>query len=170
MTRFREPSRSGDPSKESLERFLSEISRLLTYAHTIRIGEVERLEGEYAQLAARSALNQDLFTRERVERTLQLLRESALYGLLRDAFQRFVELVEPIPEVRHVVALNGRSPDIFTFIVKRDEQVCKLVFRAEDQIMDEFPKLEVEFHIKYMEGRPLDHFIHPLPDLIFSRS
>ena len=85
-------------------------------------------------------------------------------------FRRFVTLVQPIKQVTHVVVSEGSTPAIFTYIKKRDEAVCKRIFEAEFQVADEFSQLEAEFHIIYLNGHPLQHFINPLPALVFSRS
>ncbi len=50
------------------------------------------------------------------------------------AFRRFVDLVKPIPQVRHVVAYDDHGGDFFTFIERRDEDVCKAVFHTEYQL------------------------------------
>ncbi|HWO73498.1 MAG TPA: hypothetical protein VNN21_08065 [Dehalococcoidia bacterium] len=87
---------------------------------------------------------------------------------LKQAFQRFVELVKPIPQVKHVVGFE-QGQDIYTYIESRDEDVMKKVFRAEDKVFDEFPETLIEFHVVYLEGRPLEDFVRPLPKLVFSR-
>lgn len=86
------------------------------------------------------------------------------------AFLRFVELVGPVPQVHHVVAFDDHDGDFFTFIKRRDEAVCKTIFHHQYQVMREFPDLGADFHVVYMEGRPLEQFISPLPGLVFSRS
>lgn len=73
---------------------------------------------------------------EDVERALQVL-----HAVLRKAFNRFVELVQPIPQVRHMVAFDDGSPDVCTFIEKRDVAVCMSIFEAEYRFIDEFPKI-----------------------------
>jgi hypothetical protein len=88
---------------------------------------------------------------------------------LKHAFKRFVELVKPIDDVRHVVAFDGDTPEVFTYITKLDEDVMFQVFHAEYQIMADFSEIPVDFHVRYLEGKPLESFIRPLPALVFSR-
>jgi hypothetical protein len=88
---------------------------------------------------------------------------------LKHAFKRFVELVKPIDDVRHVVATDYEEPDIYTFITRRDEAVMFDVFQAEYRIMEEFPDLPVDFHVRYLEGKKPEDFMKPLPALAYSR-
>ena len=85
------------------------------------------------------------------------------------AFREFVKLVEPIDDVRHVVAFADGAPEIFTYIRHRDDEVCRAIYQAEYRVADDFPELGMDFHIVYMEGRPLSKFVSPLPGLVFSR-
>ena len=87
---------------------------------------------------------------------------------LEHAFKRFVELVKPIEAVRSVVAFDEEL-DIFTYIKDLDEAVMSRVHQVEITIMEEFPLLLVDFHIRYLEGRPLESFVHPLPTLTYLR-
>jgi hypothetical protein len=77
---------------------------------------------------------------------------------LKQAFKRFVELVKPIDDVRHVVAIEDGAPDIFTYITTLDESVSSQVHHAEFEIMRDFPNLAVLFHVRYLEGRKLDAY------------
>ena len=88
---------------------------------------------------------------------------------LKQAFKQFVELVKPIEDVCNVVVLEDGKPKLFTFIRQLDDAVSSQVHNAEFQIMDDFPELPVEFHVRYLEGRPLKSFISPLSALTFSR-
>ena len=88
---------------------------------------------------------------------------------LKQAFKRFVELVKPIEDVQYVVAFDDDEPQISTYITKLDDKVSSRVHRAEFVIMDEFPSLLVDFHVWYLEGKPLRNFIHPLPRLTYAR-
>lgn len=86
---------------------------------------------------------------------------------LKKAFKRFVELVKPIEDVRHVVAWDEGEPEIFTYITRLDEAVSARVHEAEFQIMRDFPDLPVLFHVRYLEGRQLDP--EALPPLSYSK-
>jgi hypothetical protein len=88
---------------------------------------------------------------------------------LKQAFKRFVKLVKPIEDVQYVVAFEDEETQISTYITKLDEAVSSRVHHAEFVIMDEFPSLLVDFHVWYLEGKPLRNFIHPLPRLTFAR-
>jgi len=86
---------------------------------------------------------------------------------LKQAFKRFVKLVEPIEDVRHVVAFDDGGIDVFTHITRRDEAVMSQVHHAEFRIMEEYPDLPVLFHVRYLEGKHLD--LDRLPPLSYSK-
>ena len=88
---------------------------------------------------------------------------------LKHAFKRFVELVKPIEDVRHVVAFEDGEMDIFTYIRERDDDVSKLVYEAEFAIMEQFPELPILFHVRWLEGKALDSFVRPPPSLTYSK-
>lgn len=88
---------------------------------------------------------------------------------VKRAFKRFVELVKPIEDVRYVVAFDEEELDIYTYIDALDEAVMSRVHHVEMQLMDEFPTLLVDFHVRYLEGRPLEAFTSPLPGLTYVR-
>ena len=90
-------------------------------------------------------------------------------ALLETAFKRFVELVGPIDDVQHVVAIEPRRPDVYTYIRRLHDEVMSRVFRAEDTLADEFPDILIEFHIVFLEGRPFDYFWSSAPELTYSR-
>ena len=85
------------------------------------------------------------------------------------AFHEYVKLVEPIDDVRHVVAFEDAGPEFFTYITSRDDEVCYTIFRAENELRRRFQELEIDFHIVFMEGRPLEHLVAPLPPLAYSK-
>jgi hypothetical protein len=88
---------------------------------------------------------------------------------LKQAFKRFVELVKDIDDVRCVVAFDDQEPDIFTYIEDLDELVMSRVHEVEIRIMEEFTLLLADFHVRYLEGLPLESFVHPLPALSYLR-
>ena len=88
---------------------------------------------------------------------------------LKQAFKRFVELVRPIEDVQYVVAFDDDELDFYTFITQLDDAVSSQVHEAEFQIMDNFPDLLVEFHVRYLEGRSPESFVGQLPTLSYSR-
>jgi hypothetical protein len=88
---------------------------------------------------------------------------------LKQAFKRFVELVKPIEDVRHVVAGDDGEPRIYTFITRMDEPVMFEVFHVEYRIMEEFPDLPVDFHVRFLEGKPLESFLRPMSNLTYSK-
>jgi len=85
------------------------------------------------------------------------------------AFREFVKLIEPIDDVRHVVAFEDAGPEFFTYIRRRDNEVCYAIFRAENEVRRRFDDPEIDFHVVFMEGRALDQLVAPLPPLVFSR-
>ncbi|HEX5141357.1 MAG TPA: hypothetical protein VFX19_10455 [Dehalococcoidia bacterium] len=85
---------------------------------------------------------------------------------LAKAVRRFVDLVRPIDDVRHVVKIDEGQTGIFTYIIRLDESVSRQVYEAEFQIMKEFEDVPLEFHVRYLDGRP---FSPPESGLVFSR-
>jgi hypothetical protein len=81
------------------------------------------------------------------------------------SFRDFVGLVKAIPEVRHVVGFEDEA-DIYTYIDKADMEVCYSVFRAQHEIRGRYPSPELDFHIRFLDGR---QFVAPEPALVFSR-
>ena len=88
---------------------------------------------------------------------------------LKQAFKRFVDLVKPVEDVQYVVAFEDDELDFYTFITKLDDAVSSQVHEAEFQIMDSFPELLVDFHVRYLEGRRPESFVGQLPPLSYSR-
>jgi hypothetical protein len=88
---------------------------------------------------------------------------------LKRAFKRFVELVKPIEDVLYVLAADEDEPSFWTFITRLDDRVSSQVHYAEMEIMDQFPDLLLDFHVRYLEGRPLESFIRPISPLVYAR-
>jgi len=88
---------------------------------------------------------------------------------LKHAFKRFVELVKPIEDVHHVIAGDDGEPRIYTFITKMDEPIMFEVFHAEYRVLEEFPDLPIDFHVRFLEGKPLESFLRPASALHYSR-
>jgi hypothetical protein len=88
---------------------------------------------------------------------------------LKQAFKRFVDLVKPLDDVQYVVAFDEEEPEISTYITKLDEAVMVKVIRAEIPIMEEYPDLPVDFHVWFMDGKPIESFVGQLPPLVYAR-
>ncbi|MBM2826713.1 MAG: hypothetical protein HW403_777 [Dehalococcoidia bacterium] len=89
----------------------------------------------------------------------------------RRAFDSFVEAVKDIPKVQHVVAyIQGQEIDVHTFIEDRDVEVCRRISEVELQIILANLDLDLDFHVWYLDGRPLHQEICPLPALVFSHT
>jgi len=89
---------------------------------------------------------------------------------LRTAFERFVALVTPIEAVQYVAAYEPRRPDLFTYIECLDESVMRSVFEAEAALDEEFPELLIDFHVVFLDGRTMEDFVRPVPNLFYDRS
>lgn len=161
--------------EKRLQRLLADIFRRREYPlgprKKVTLLELEkkynRLKKEYDQLVAIPELPRWLL--DDAEFGLLALWRFFQGELLRAAFYRFVELIRPIWQVRYAVALNGERPDMFSFINEMDPHASEQVHKAEYQILEEFPRIEIEFHIIYLEGRPLEDFIRSSAELVFSR-
>jgi hypothetical protein len=88
---------------------------------------------------------------------------------LKTAFYHFVELVKPIDEVQCVVGVDAGT-EIYTYIKQMDRSVSKRIFEKENQIILDFPELPTDFHIVFLEGRPLEDFVRKLPELAYVRN
>ena len=93
---------------------------------------------------------------------------SARHKRVEKAFQRLVELVEPIEDAQYVLGFpDDAEPEFFTYITERNEAVMHELFRREYEITDEFPDLDLHFHTRYLEGRPLNSFSRQAPPLLY---
>ena len=72
-------------------------------------------------------------------------------------------------EVAYVVATDYPEVDIHAFIKTMDYDACLRLIEEESKIRVQFPDLEFDFHVVFLEGRPLSDFINPLPALVYSR-
>jgi hypothetical protein len=63
------------------------------------------------------------------------------------AFQRFVELVRPIEAVRHVAIVEEEPLEVITYVTGRSLKVYEDISEAEDQVIESFPELLIEFHV-----------------------
>ncbi len=88
---------------------------------------------------------------------------------LKQAFKRFVELVKPIEDVQYVVAFEDDELDFYTYITRRDSNVSSQVYKAEIAIMQMFPELLIDFHVRYLEGRAIETFVRSLPPLVYAK-
>lgn len=155
-----------DEGQELLERLRADLRRLEARFDLATPVDIDRLQGEYDRL---SRSHGGLYGLAEVEGLLAQLRMLARWNVLRNAFDTFVSLVKPINQVRYVIGFDSSAPEVFTLIDKRDEAVCRAVFEAEDRIVQAFPRLDLDFHITYLEGRPLEAFFAPPPSLFFAR-
>lgn len=88
---------------------------------------------------------------------------------VKQAFERFVDLMEHIEDVRCAVVFDDDELDFYTYIEAMDDAVMTRVHHAEIRIMEEFPDILMDFHVRYLEGKPLEAFIDPLPALSYLR-
>ncbi len=91
-------------------------------------------------------------------------------ALLKAAFRRFVELVEPIEDVYAVRAMEPRRPDIFTYIKQMDDEVETGVIHAQWTVADEFPEMLIDFHIVFLDGKSVEYFHHGPAEFVYSRN
>ena len=88
---------------------------------------------------------------------------------LKQAFKRFVELVKGIEDVQYVAAFDDEELDFFTYIASSEQSVYSSIHNAEAVVVEEFPDLLIDFHVRYMQGRPIETFIRPLPPLLYRK-
>jgi len=86
---------------------------------------------------------------------------------LKSAFRRFVDLVKPIDEVYCVTAVEPSRPDFFTYIRQRNDEVVRQIFQAEKAVNKEFPDVLIDYHIIFLEGRPLEDFVTHQPEFTY---
>lgn len=67
----------------------------------------------------------------------------------------YVKLASQIGAVVGVEYADGRDRDLFTFIDTRDEDVLEQILDIEDHLFEMFDDVLFDFHVRYLEGRPL---------------
>jgi hypothetical protein len=88
---------------------------------------------------------------------------------LAHAFERYVDLVRHIDDVYYVTAHEPRRPDIYTYLREQDRASVRQIMQAEAAVDDEFPELLIDFHLVFLDGRRIEDFSRPIPDLFYSR-
>lgn len=68
------------------------------------------------------------------------------------AFKRFVELVKPIEAVRCVALIDGGSLEVITYVTGRSQKDYEEISNAEDEIIEGFPGVVIEFHVYGIES------------------
>jgi hypothetical protein len=71
----------------------------------------------------------------------------------------FSERAREIPLVNFVVATALDGLRIYTGLQRRTLRSCRLLYELEDFVRQEFPRLSVDFHIVYTDGRPWTEFL-----------
>ena len=75
---------------------------------------------------------------------------------LEQAIELYAAKARSIPSVAAVIVVPGEERDLSTFIDKRDEEVMDRLMDVEDDLFAEFDDELFDFHVWYLEGRPLD--------------
>jgi len=75
---------------------------------------------------------------------------------LDEAMERYAAQARKIPGVAAVVVVPGEERDLSTFIDKRDEEVMDRLMDVEDDLFATFNDELFDFHVWYLEGRPLE--------------
>lgn len=143
-----------------------DLEQRLQHGEEITYGTVSDLRAEYERVTPTLKFTLEL---AQMDLKLHAMERAVQARDFRRAYEQFVRLVQPITAVRYVGGMSGESPDIFAFIERRDETVCRSIFEAEDRIVQSFPKLNIDFHITYLEERPIEAFLSPPPSLFFAR-
>ncbi len=95
-----------------------------------------------------------------------LARESHMQKALTD----YVEHVKLLPNVSHVAVLESIQPDVYTYLDRRDDALCRQVFEVENRIWQQFPEHRLDFHIVFLEKMNLNDALDSSASLIYSRS
>jgi hypothetical protein len=76
-------------------------------------------------------------------------------GRIEAGLGEYIKLASQIGAVAGVEYADGRDRDLFTFIDARDEDVMEQILDIEDHLFEMFNDVLFDFHIRYLEGRPL---------------
>ena len=75
---------------------------------------------------------------------------------LNAAMERYADEARKIPSVAAVVVVPGEERDLSTYIDKRDWDVSEKLMDIEDELFAAFDDQLFDFHVWYLEGRPLE--------------
>ena len=75
---------------------------------------------------------------------------------LNAAMERYADEARKIPSVAAVVVVPGEERDLSTYIDKRDWDVSDKLMDIEDELFAAFDDQLFDFHVWYLEGRPLE--------------
>ena len=82
------------------------------------------------------------------------------------------DALSALPEVEQVYiwATGSNRVTVLTVIGERNYAAQKQIFRAEGDIIDALPGIEIGFDLVIRDGRPLHELISPRGTLLFARS
>jgi hypothetical protein len=75
---------------------------------------------------------------------------------LDQAMELYASKARSIPGVAAVVVVPGEERDLSTYIDKRDWDVSEKLMDIEDELFAAFDDQLFDFHVWYLEGRPLE--------------
>ena len=75
---------------------------------------------------------------------------------LDQAMELYAAKARSIPSVAAVIVVPGEERDLSTYIDKRDWDVSEKLMDIEDELFAAFDDQLFDFHVWYLEGRPLE--------------
>ena len=85
------------------------------------------------------------------------------------ALDEYVRLAAGIPQVASSVHVPGPERDLFTYIDDRDEAVLDRLNSIEDRLFELFDDVMFDFHVFYLQGRPVEVMAPSTGRVMFSR-
>jgi hypothetical protein len=82
-----------------------------------------------------------------------------------------VNRVRDLPGVEYIAGHDDEGEaHIHTYIQENDRELIGALIRSEYESRHMYPDVDLEFHVTFLVGRPIDVFVKPAPRLFYSRS
>src|SRR3954447_7506962 len=89
---------------------------------------------------------------------------------LEKGLKEYMRIVSAIPSVAAIVVVPGPERDLFTYIDERDEGVLDQIADVEDELFRAYDEVLFDFHVIYLQGRPLKEMAPTSGKQIYLRS
>ena len=97
-------------------------------------------------------------------------KETTTQKELEKGLREYTRLASLIPAVAAVVVVPGPERDLFTYIDDRNEEAIEQLLDAEDKLFELFDDVLFDFHLVYLEGRPLRQMAPTSRKVVYSRA
>ena len=86
------------------------------------------------------------------------------------ALRQYAESAGLLPKVACVALVPGPERDLFVYIDERDLEVIDRLFDIEDLLYAELGEDMFDVHIRYLDGRPIEHTRPPSAKVVYQRA